>query len=144
MQLCNADAPALPGRITLPRVEDFPGKGEFLVLEEQGAFWRVACTWSRADFGLLSIDPARQGTGLRNGRRSTSNRAMRRQGMLRFRRMPVKSTPASQALSGQTLQSFPRTTNLTLGWFSPAAQVARRHSITQSHGLKYLMRAILM
>ena len=54
-------------RITQPEVEERFRTGEFLVLEDQGTL--AGCLYleprgDRAYFGLLSIDPARQGTGL--------------------------------------------------------------------------------
>ena len=54
-------------RITLNQVEDHFGKGEFFVLEDEAAL--AGCVYveprgERAYFGLLSIDPARQRTGL--------------------------------------------------------------------------------
>jgi N-acetylglutamate synthase-like GNAT family acetyltransferase len=57
-------------RITQSQVEEFLGKGEFLVLADGGVL--AGCVYvelrgERAYFGLLSIDPARQRAGL--GRR---------------------------------------------------------------------------
>jgi GNAT superfamily N-acetyltransferase len=82
----HADAPALTGlinqafqverffidtdRINLQQVEALLGTGEFLVLEDEGGL--AGCVYverrgGRGYFGLLSIDPARQRSGL--GRR---------------------------------------------------------------------------